>query len=77
MQAFNNYNFRTICVVCDGASSNMAAIKLISMDKVGAYGTSDDGTNKHEVKPWFQNPCDPTIDFFFVICPSHQVLHLL
>lgn len=77
MRAFNNYNFKTICVVCDGASSNMAAIKLLSMDKVGAYGTSGDDTNKHEVKPWFQNPFDPAIDVFFVICPSHQVLHLL
>ena len=77
MRVFNNYNFKTIGVLCDGARSNMAAIKLLSNGKVAAYGTSDVYTSKHEVKPWFQNPFDPDIDVFFVICPSHQVQHHL
>ena len=55
----------------------LSAIKLLSNGKVGAYGTCDDDTNKHEVKPWFQNPFDPDIDVFFVICPSNQVQHHL
>ena len=41
---FHNHGFKTIAVVCDGASSNMAAIKLLTTAKRGAFGFSDDNT---------------------------------
>ncbi len=40
-QVFHNNGFKTIAVVCDGASSNMAAIKLLTTGKRGAFGFSD------------------------------------
>eukprot|EP00794_Sanderia_malayensis_P001108 gene1108-455_t len=40
MRSFHNYGFKTTSVVCDGASSNMAAIKLLTTGKRGAFGVS-------------------------------------
>ena len=40
--AFSNLGLKTACVVCDGASSNLAAIKLITDGQRGAYGFSAD-----------------------------------
>ncbi len=73
MRVFENYGFTTSCVVCDGASSNLAAIKLLTAEKRGAYGKTSDNPDKHAIKPWFTNPFNPKIDVFCVICPSHQV----
>lgn len=77
MRALSNLGLKTACVVCDGASSNLAAIKLITCGQKGAYGVSTDAFDKHRVQPCFRNPFDPEIDTFFVICPSHQVCSLL
>ena len=73
MRVFRNHGFKTIAVVCDGASSNMAAIKLLTTGKRGAFGFSDDNSKKHAVEPWFKNPFAPDLDVFCIICPSHQV----
>ncbi len=73
MRLFHNYGFKTNSVVCDGASSNMAAIKLLTTGKRGAFGVSDDQTAKHKVEPWFKNPFDSDLNVFCIICPSHQV----
>lgn len=77
MRALSNLGLKTACVVCDGASSNLAAIKLLTCGQKGAYGVSTDAFDKHRVQPCFRNPFDPEIDIFFVICPSHQVCSLL
>ena len=73
MRAFSNLGLKTAHVVCDGASSNLAAIKLITGGQRGAYSVSADALDKHRVQPCFKNPFDPEIDTFFVICPSHQM----
>eukprot|EP00794_Sanderia_malayensis_P014565 gene14565-16067_t len=57
MRVFHSYGFKTSAVVCDGASSNLAAIKLITTQKRGAYGSSD-ACDKHKVEPCFRNPFD-------------------
>lgn len=77
MRVFNNHGFKTIAVACDGASSNMAAIKLLTTGKRGAFGCSDDGDSDHKVEPWFKNPFSPDLDVFFIICPSHQVCKIV
>ena len=76
MRVFHNYGFKTSAIVCDGASSNLAAIKLITTQKKGAYGSSNE-RDKHKVEPCFKNPFDATLEVYFVICPSHQVYTVL
>ena len=77
MEAFHFFGFKTNALVCDGASSNLAAIKLLCTGKRGAFGTSDNIQDLYAVAPWFANPFDPTITVYCIICPSHQVsVHL-
>ena len=72
MRVFHNHGFKTNAIVCDGASCNLAPIKLLTTGKKGAYGVCNE-REKHNVQPWFINPYDPTTYVYFVICPSHQV----
>ncbi len=66
------YQFFTCVMVCDGASSNVSAIKSFC-GVSGAYAISSDKDDKHAIQPWFSNPFDPERKVFWVICPSHQV----
>ncbi len=75
MRVFHNHGFKTSAIVCDGASCNLAAIKLLTTGNRGAYGVSNE-PDKHKVEPWFKNPFDPERNVYFVICPSHQVFCL-
>ena len=78
MYALQLYNFETIAVLCDGASSNLSAIKILTGFGHGAYGAKEAGTcdDIHEVKAWFTNPfTDKKV--FTLICPSHQVCCVL
>ena len=71
LRVFYLYGFHTYALVCDGASSNVSALKL-SCGTSGAYGhsTFDD---RYRVEPYFSNPFDPDRKLFWMICPSHQV----
>eukprot|EP00794_Sanderia_malayensis_P001123 gene1123-477_t len=42
----------------------MAAIKLLTTGKRGAFGVSDDPMAKHHVEPWFENPFDSDLKVF-------------
>lgn len=79
LRLFHLYNFHTCALVCDGASSNVSAVKWFSGVN-GAYGVKRSGdehtADKHAVKPWFTNVFDPDRKIFWVICPSHQVNHV-
>ena len=78
MYALQLYDFETIAVLCDGASSNLSAIKILTGFGHGAYGAKEAGTcdDIHEVKTWFTNPfTDEKV--FTLICPSHQVCCVL
>ncbi len=72
MRLFHQFDFKTVGIVCDGASSNLAAIKILTRGKKGAYGTQP-GRDRHKVEPWFTNPFDPLLKVFCCICPSHQL----
>ena len=74
MYVLQLYNFETTAVLCDGASSNLSALKLLTGFGHGAYGVKEAGTcdDVHEVKTWFDNPFTNK-KVFILICPSHQV----
>eukprot|EP00795_Rhopilema_esculentum_P005812 gene5812-11113_t len=51
MRVFHIFGFETRVIVCDGASSNLFAIKLLTTNKRGAYGIDLESRTRHEVKP--------------------------
>lgn len=71
MYYFHVYGFETNATVCDGASTNLATIELLTGFGSGAYGTKAEG-NKHEIKTWFRNPYTNQ-KVYALICPSHPV----
>lgn len=58
IHAFHINGFKTMAVVCDGASANLKAIKYLTTERSGAYGINDDPNvdEPHHVKPWMLNP---------------------
>ena len=74
MYAFHIYCFETKMIVCDGASSNLAAIKILTGFGSGAYGNEPLNTSPdiHLIQPWFLSPFTNE-KVFIQICPSHQV----
>lgn len=77
IQAFHIYGFKTMAVVCDGASTNFKAIKYLTTGKSGAYGINEDlhAEEPHRVKTWMLNPWT-NAKLFFIPCPSHQAIML-
>ena len=72
LRVFHLYGFHTCALVCDGASSNVSAVKSMCGTS-GAYGVNAMASDRHKVEPCFTNPFDPETKIFWVICPSHQV----
>lgn len=74
MYVFHLYKFMVRAVLCDGASSNLSALKLLTGFGSGAFGSCspEKGENVHYVKTFFLNPYD-NMKTFTLICPSHQV----
>lgn len=62
MTAFHKYGFKVRCLVCDGASSNLAVMKAFD-------GAQPDSEN---FSASFTSPLDGE-PIFMVVCPSHQV----
>ena len=62
MLAFIQVGFAVRALLCDGASSNLALLKLLCghLNHVDA------------IEPWFFSPFDSR-KVFLIICPSHQV----
>ena len=73
LELFYLYSFHTSVLVCDGASTNVSALKS-TCGTAGAYGVdSKNAADQHRVEPYFSNPFEPDKKVFWVICPSHQV----
>lgn len=74
IQAFTLYSFNVRVLVCDGASSNLALIKLLCGYEHGQLPLAD-GDDQFAVSASFENPYEDDEDkrVFVVICPSHQV----
>ena len=69
IKLFYLYGFK---VVCDGASSNLTALKA-TFGESGAFHSSN-GAEKYSVQPWFMNPFEPKQKIYWIICPTHQVI---
>ena len=72
LRVFHLYDFHTSVLVCDGASSNVSALKS-SCDAHGACGVNPTSSDRYAVELWFTNPFDTDRKIVWVICPSHQV----
>ena len=76
MRKLNNYAFKTKVIICDGASSNLTAIKYF----MGHRGMFDhslvDGDIVHRITPRSYNPLTNE-DMFFMICPTHQMKNII
>ena len=75
LQVFTLYNFKVRVFVCDGASANLALIKLLCGYKREQLPLCD-GEDPFAVTASFQNPYeDQPRDkrVFVVVCLSHQV----
>ena len=77
MRLFHACNFLVVGLVCDGASTNLAAIKLMCLHRRGTFGTNPEHADKHMVKPWFRNYFYPTLNVYCCICPSHQLKNMV
>ena len=75
MYAFQLYGFKTKAIICDGASTNLSAVKVLTGFGSGAYGHKEgEGIEDvHEVQAWFTNPFTNG-KVYIIICPSHQVI---
>ena len=60
-------------LVMDGASTNLAMVKELSGHGRGTYGVNQNQPDRHEVKPWFENPIYQDDKIYMIICPTHQV----
>ena len=73
MYAFQLYGFKAKAITCDGASTNLSAIKVLTGFGSGAYGHREESTdNKPKVQAWFTNPFTNG-RVYIIICPSHLV----
>ena len=73
IKLFKLYGFQTSVVVCDGASSNLTALKTTT-GSLGAYGACTASNERCAIpSPKFENPFNPPNMIYWVICPSHQV----
>ena len=77
MRLFHACNFLIVGLVCDGASTNLAAIKLMCVHRRGTFGTNQNHADQHMVKPWFRNYFYPTLNVYCCICPSHQLKNII
>ena len=76
IHSFHLYSFETKAILCDGASTNLCAIKLLTGFGSGAFGINASLEDKHNIKTWFLNPLTNQ-KVYTLICPSHQVHTLL
>lgn len=70
MKLLHLYGFKVSALMCDGASSNLTALKTTT-GVYGAYPVNKDGYKIPS--PSFDNPFNPANRVFWMICPSHQV----
>ena len=56
MHCLHLYSFETKGILCDGASTNLCATKLLTGFGSGAFGLNMSLENKHSIKTWFHNP---------------------
>ena len=76
MRLLHACHFSVVGIVCDGASSNLAAIKLLCHGKRGAYQLSSQ-QDVFAIEPWFVNDFEPVLKVFCCVFPSHQLKNMV
>lgn len=78
LKAFTSYGFKVSILLCDGASSNLTVMKILSGYPRTQFPSRPDTATLREryfVEASFSNPEDPVDNpVFLMICPSHQVI---
>lgn len=81
LKEFSAFGFRVSIVLCDGASSNLTLLKMLSgypRAVLPLNADAEDLSEKYFADMSFTNPEDPSsIPVFAMICPSHQVISFL
>ena len=78
IRALEAFKFGVKCLVCDGASENLALIKTtMGMKGVFGYKTDVDGTYDFKIRPSFPNPYNVLSNIHWIICPSHQLKNMV
>lgn len=77
LKLFTLFKFGVKVMVCDGASSNVALLKLLANYKAKQLPAEEDGQGDERYMPKmvFENPFAKKGDslIYMIICPSHQV----
>jgi len=77
LKAFHGHGFKVTILLCDGASSNLSVLKVLTGHERAQFPVNHSGEtlmDKYFVKASFPNPEDPYgRPIFVMICPSHQV----
>lgn len=78
LKALTSYDFKVSIMLCDGASSNLTLLKLLSGHPKAQLPTRPDAETlrgRYFVDASYTNPEDPLGNpIFLMICPSHQVI---
>ena len=78
LKAFTSYGFKVAIILCDGASSNLTVLKMLTgyeRSQFPVNEAADTLHGKYYLDVSFSNPEDPLgRPIFAMICPSHQVL---
>ena len=70
------YGFKTKVVICDGASTNLTAIKYFCWHR-GTFGHNvTDGVISHNIQPKVYNPLTDEY-MYFIICPTYQMKNII
>ena len=78
VKAFTAYGFKVAIVLCDGASSNLTVLKILTgyeKKELPVNESADNLRDKFFLDVSFSNPEDPYgRPILTMICPSHQVV---
>ena len=72
MRALHAYDFIIICLICDGASTNMTVLKH-TLGITGAFPID----TEFRLNVSFDNPFETGIKCHWIICPAHQLKNLV
>ena len=72
---FSLYGFRTVLLICDGASANLKLLKLLCGEEPKVFPIND-GADRYKVKTSFHNIYSNKTTHV-IICPSHQLKNMI
>ena len=70
IKLFQLYGFETAGIVCDGASTNLTAIKCTTVGHTGAFGSDSSQSDYPIPTPCFENPFNPPHLIYRIVAPA-------